>query len=109
MNSKEIILKIKQEINNYVDEYEELPESNLVKDIRLVIDLLENELNNNPNNINERVLRGFKDICTSVVVSCEDTKLETEIMNLYGFLRIKYPYMDELDLLRNEWGKGTPL
>lgn len=109
MTSKEIIFKVKSEIDNYVDKYEYLPESNLIKDVRLVINLLENEFNNNPLCPNERVLRGFKDISTSVAVSCENTGLEEEIVNLYKFLRKRYPNIDSLELLRNDWGKGNPI
>ncbi len=78
-------------------------------DFKKVLDLLKLEIQNNPNNINERVLRAVHDIGGITAKSFENTSLEGTIFNFIDILSNEIPKYRKLEPLRMDFGKGDPI
>lgn len=59
--------------------------------------------------IRERLLRGFKDICTSTAINFEEASYAQSIFELKSALEEIYPQIKELKLLGLDYGKGDPV
>jgi hypothetical protein len=58
---------------------------------------------------NERVLRAFKDVCTTIAVTNEDASFAPLVFKIYEQLEKELPEFKKLDLLRMDFGKGNPI
>lgn len=59
--------------------------------------------------IHERLLRGYKDICTNTAIHHEDALYANSIFHLKDCLEQMYPEMKKLKLLGLDFGKGNPI
>jgi len=59
--------------------------------------------------INERVLRGFKDICTTTAIQFEHTNFNDPIFEINNKLEKHLPKYSRLELLRMDFGKENPI
>lgn len=73
------------------------------------LSLLKEELQSNPESINERVLRAMHDIGATAVKSYENTPLEGAISDVTGMLYYGIPHYKNLKPLRMDFGKGNPV
>jgi hypothetical protein len=76
---------------------------------RKVIELLKIELLNNPENINERVLRSVKDVAGLIVKQFEETNLERQIIYITNFLNKNISEYQKLTPLGMSFGKCYPI
>lgn len=113
MNLNKLIVLIEKsllEVDNVVDKskyytYDKEP----IVSTKKVLALFKNELQNNPNNINERVLRAMHDVGMSAYKEFENTTLETALDNLIDILYEQIPQYRGLEPLRMDFGKGDPI
>ena len=111
LNSSKIIASVDtavKAIEQYVQKYD-LSESQLVTaDIKVLL-LIKAEIIKNPNNINERLLRGFKDVCTTMAIQFEEYDFFDPIFEIYHEFDNNIPKFKKLELLRMDFGKGDPI
>ena len=67
------------------------------------------EVENHPENINERVLRAMHDTGMASYKEYEDTPLENAINAVTELLYHSIPCYKNLEPLRNDFGKGSPI
>jgi hypothetical protein len=84
-------------------------ESKSIVHIRKVLLLLKNEVEVNPDAINQRVLRGMSDIAGSAAKSFENTIIEENIGKVSEELYKLYPHYKDLTPLGMDFGKGNPI
>ena len=111
MNKESIIQSIEfadKKVREYVQQYQLSAEHELVRDFLKMLDLLKEDLQNN-GVIRERVLRGFKDICTTTAIQYEETPFNDPIFGINAKLEKNIPGYKHLPLLRMEFGKGDPI
>jgi type III secretory pathway component EscV len=96
------------EADNFTIKYYDGDE-NYMLDTKKVLNLLKNEIQNTPTQINERVLRAMHDIGVVAVKQYENTLLETAIMNVTSILYKEIPNYKSLKPLRMDFGKGEPI
>jgi hypothetical protein len=94
------------EIEKYITEYSLSKEDFL--DFFKVLGLLREELLQKQE-INERVLRGFKDICTTTAIQFEHTNFNDPIFEINNKLEKHLPKYSRLELLRMDFGKENPI
>ena len=94
------------EIAKYITKYDLSKEAFL--NFFKVLSLLKDELLQNEE-INERVLRGFKDICTTTAIQFEHTSFNDPIFEINDKLEKYVPKYSRLELLRMDFGKGNPI
>jgi|SRR6185436_8588726 len=58
---------------------------------------------------NERVLRAFKDVCTTIAVTNETASFAPSVFNIYDQLEEELPGFKKLDLLGMDFGQGDPV
>ena len=112
MNNKDIIIAIDiavLEVENYIKKYDLPEDSQLITHTLKVLSLLKNELFQNKDTVNERLLRGFKDICTTTAIHYEHTNFNDAIFNVNEKLEQKFDNYKYLELLRMDFGKGEPI
>ena len=111
MNTKKMIALIDTallETDRYVGRYyhgDEKPMAGTRKALRL----LKDEVINQPDNINERVLRAMADVDGMAVKAYENTDLEKAIFALTDTLYDQIPYYRYLEPLRMDFDKGDPI
>lgn len=111
MNKLNLILLLEKalvEADNFTIKYYDADEKYMV-DTKKVLNLLKSEIQNTPNQINERVLRAMHDIGVVAVKQYENTTLETAIMNVTSLLYNEIPNYKSLKPLRMDFGKGEPI
>jgi hypothetical protein len=74
-----------------------------------VLGLLKLELEQEPTDMNERVLRGMKDSVTLSLIHYEGADFTKPIAELDELLRRAVPGYADLRLLGMEYGKGNPI
>jgi hypothetical protein len=74
-----------------------------------VLNLLKEQIQNNQNPINERILRAMHDIGVSSFRDFENTPVEDAIINVTSLLRNEVSYYKKLEPLRMDFGKGNPI
>lgn len=111
MNTEKLIAlidKALEEADTYIVRYyhgDEKPMTGTKK----ALCLLKSEVINQPNNINERVLRGMADIGGMSVKAYENTPLEEAIGAVTEMLYYGIPHYKHLEPLRMDFGKGDPI
>lgn len=95
------------EVNDYSSKYN-VDESHIKETIK-VLTLLKNEILNNNDKINGRVLRAMHDVGMSSYKEFENTPLENIINDITSILYNEIPEYKFLEPLRNEFGKGDPI
>ncbi len=83
--------------------------SEIIVNTKKILYLLRKEVQNNPNQINKRVLRAAVDLGMSNYRAFENTPLETAISNISEFLYHSVPHYKDLDQLGMDFGKGDPI
>jgi hypothetical protein len=96
------------ELEQYGSKYN-VPDNAYIISALKVLTLLKADLHSNGLQIRERILRGFKDVCTSTAVHWEGTTIEEAIFDVYHRLNNSIPSFYSLELLRGEFGKGDPI
>jgi hypothetical protein len=113
MNDKKELLKLITKSIVALDEFINLngiPKNHgLAKDGMRVLLLLRNEVLKEGEDINIRVLRAFKDICTYVSLQYEDTAFYVPLFEVYNYLSNTLQYFEGLELLRGDFDKGNPI
>jgi hypothetical protein len=112
MDHNNIIVEIDKavaEIENYIQKYKIPKDSSLETGSIKVLKLLKIELLKGDTIVNERVLRAFKDICTSTAIQFEDTSFYAPIFFIHDELKKLIPSFERLELLRKDFGKGNPI
>lgn len=74
-----------------------------------VLLLLKEQIQQNPENMNDRVLRAMHDLGMSTYKDFENTPLEDAITNVTRLLYNEIPYYKNLEPLRTDFGKGDPI
>lgn len=74
-----------------------------------VLSLLRKEVEQNSENINERILRAMHDIGMSSYKEFENTEMETAINNITSVLYNEIPHYKTLKPLRMDFGKEYPI
>ena len=97
------------EVEKYIRKYNLPEENHLIAHTLKILFLLKKELSQNKVTINERVLRGFKDICTTTAIQYEDTNFNDPIFDVNNALDEFIPNYTQLSLLRMDFGKGDPI
>lgn len=92
-------------VKSKIDSIDEAPISKFIKVLRL----LKIEAENNPNQINERVLRAIRDVGGIIVKSYDDASFEEPFFKVFSFLSKEITYFDNLEPLRNDFGRGDPI
>ena len=111
MNTEKLIILIDQalaEADKYIDKYyhgDEKPMAGTKKALRL----LKSEVLNQPDNINERVLRAMADVDGMAVKAYENTDLEKAIFSVTDILYDEIPHYKILEPLRMDFDKGDPI
>ena len=83
-----------------------------LSNIECALDLMQKEIKNNtgdPLEMNDRVFRGFRDVCAMAVKSFEDTDLERALLALSRALENEIPEFKNLGPLRMDFGKQDPI
>ncbi len=70
-----------------------------------VLTLLKEEVQNNPGNIDERLLRAMRNVGLSSFRTFENTPLEHSIPQITGILRKEFPEYDDLEPLNRDFWK----
>ena len=113
MKSKAIILLIKDtqfELSNLVSTSSNYAFTKKpISDFKKVLDLLMFEIVNNPNKVNNRVLRAIHDVGTITVKEFEDTKFETSLFRLIEVISNEIPEYRNLEPLRMDFDLGEPI
>ena len=85
------------------------PDKEPIYSTKKVLNLLRGELKNNPQQINERILRAMHDVGMSAYKDFENTSLEEAINSLVEILSKEVPGYRTLGPLRSEFGKEYPI
>ena len=80
-----------------------------ISSTKRVFSLLKSEVINNPEKINQRILRAMHDIGMSAYKEFENTTLEDAIDKVTEMLYYELPEYKILTPLREEFGKGDPI
>jgi hypothetical protein len=111
MDKKEIIKNLNyaiNEISNWNINY--FKDANYDCNNLKVLKLLKIDIENNGlERINDRILRGFKDVCTDIAIHWEDYSFYDPIFKIYDEFDKRIPIFKDLDLLRMDFGKGYPI
>jgi hypothetical protein len=102
-----LVQTAKAEVEAYGEQYNVLAQGNIA-DVTKVLSLLEVEFRNE-GEVNERVLRAFKDVCTLIATHYEHTTMFDPVFRLHDALSRYFPGFRNLPLLRMEFGKGEPI
>lgn len=111
---------MKADISNYIDEaifqiekyldIWHLPENHeLKKDWVNVLVVMGDDICKNGIVANNRLLRGFKDICTATAVHYEHAEFNETVFKIYDELERNNPEFKNLELLGMDFGKGDPI
>ena len=109
MNSKLVIESINKtikEIKIYIEKYKINPKRFEI-DIKVLEYIKTNILEGNLPS--ERVLRGFKDICTNIAINYEDSDFNDSIFLIYNEFENKIDKFGGLNLLGTDFGKEEPI
>jgi hypothetical protein len=74
-----------------------------------VLNLLRQEIQSSPDNINERLLRAMHDLGMSAYKEFENTPLEEALNSVTAALYNEIPRYKSLKPLRMDFGKGDPI
>lgn len=85
------------------------PNSPAISSLTKVLNLLKESVLENPDRINERILRAMHDIGMSSYKDFENTPLETAIDEVIRVLYYEIPNYKFLTPLRDDFGKGDPV
>lgn len=83
--------------------------SNSMPDTLKILNEFKKEISKNPENINERILRGCHDLGMSSYKVYENSTLETAIDDLISELWNTIPRYRKLKPLGKDFGKGDPI
>lgn len=112
MINKEILLRLIEdaivESDNYVSKYYHRNEEPM-QGIKKALEILRSEVENNPQKINERVLRAMYDISGLAVKMFEESDLEERILDVTRYLRNHISIYKDLEPLRMGFGKQEPI
>lgn len=113
MNVEKLLILIDrtlQETDNVLSQSQFLKEdSEPIVSTRKVLYLFRQEILQNVNGINERVLRAMHDVGMSAYRVFENTPLEDTIYALTSALYEEIPQYKNLEPLRMDFGKGDPI
>jgi len=112
MNKESIILSIETailEVEKYIQKYNLSQETQLTLHTLKVLKLLKEEFIQDKEIINERLLRGYKDICTTTAIQYEESNFNDAIFIVNRDLENNIENYKYLDLLRMDFGKGNPI
>jgi hypothetical protein len=111
MNTEEIISLIeiaKKDADSYIEKYYHGNDKDMIN-TKKALNYLKVELLNNPNEINERVLRAMHDMGVAAVKMYYDSPLESSLSNLIDKLSREIPEYKKLKPLGLDFGKGDPI
>ncbi len=111
MNTDKLIALINialKEADDYVKKYYGGDEKPMLE-TKKVLFLLKHEVQNNSENINERVLRSMHGIGALAVKAYENTPLDDAIGSVISGLYYQFPKYKKLKPLRMDFGKGNPI
>jgi hypothetical protein len=97
------------QVQKYIVENQLSERHEIVTDVLKVLKLLQIECEMNGDSFSNRLLRGFKDICTFTAIQYEDTIFNDPIFKVYDEFAIQIRGFKELPLLRMDFGKGDPI
>lgn len=80
-----------------------------ISSTKKVLSLLRQEVVNNPEKINQRVLRAMHDLGMATYKEFENTSLEIALNNVTELLYNELPDYKILTPLRGDFGKGDPI
>lgn len=98
-----------KDVDTYLDKNNISAKNGFYQDLNKVLGLLKAELTSDQKDFNDRVLRGFKDICTTVAIQYEHTSFSDSIFDINTQLELNIDYYSPLELLRMDFGKGNPI
>lgn len=96
-----------KEIQTYIIKHER-PKNSFDLTIKVLLGLKE-ELIKYDEIRNERLLRGFKDICTNVSRNFEGENFDEPIFTIAEYFSNNIANYTDLDLLRMDFGNGDPI
>jgi len=98
------------ETNNFVIESKYFQgDEEIIVNTKKALNLLRQEVEHQPNNINKRVLRALHDIGVASFKYFENWPLEDAINNVTEMLYNEIPEYKDLRPLRMDFGKGNPI
>jgi Tfp pilus assembly major pilin PilA len=97
------------EVEKYIKKYNLSTEHQLETHTLKVLKLLKQELVSSKEIINERLLRGYKDICTTTAIQYEESNFNDAIFMVNKKLEESIDGYKYLPLLRMDFGKGNPI
>lgn len=95
------------DLESYILKYEQY-KCKEQKEALMVLRLIKNDFEKEKE-IGVRVLRGFKDICTTTARDYEEAEYASSIFELLDYLINEYPEMRRYPLLGMDFGKGDPI
>ena len=98
-----------KEAINFIDKYCSGEMDSDIDDVIFTLNLLKQELEHNPDNINVRVLRAMHDIGIFVAKELEQYELGEMIRKVTRYLRKEHPTYDNLKQLGMDFRKGDPI
>ena len=108
-NIIQTIDKAISEIEEYLEKYNMPKEGWLVNGHIKVLKLLKNEILQNKLEINERVLRAFRDVSSITALHYEESIFHDSVFKVYDELNAYAPDFKYLNPLRMDFGKGNPI
>lgn len=95
-----------EKLNEYIinSRFDRVEQKQIIK----VLEEIKNDLKKS-GEIRERLLRGYKDICTSTAINFEEASYADSIFEIKNALELICPKMKELKILGMDYGKGDPV
>lgn len=97
------------EVEKYIKKYNLLTDHQLRTHTIKVLELLKKEFESDKSVISERLLRGYKDICTTTAIQYEESNFYDAIFMVNKKLEENIDDYKYLNLLRMDFGKGDPI
>jgi hypothetical protein len=110
MNTEKLLIAIEKalrEADNYALTH--LTGKETVSETKMVLNLLKDQIINNPKHLNERILRAMHDVGMSSYKDFENTPLENAIGDVTNILYNELPSYRTLEPLRSDFGKNYPI
>jgi hypothetical protein len=110
MDNKRILFLVNkaiEEVEIYILKYKDfanIEQKDTLRVLKFLKDDIEKKIY-----VQERILRGYKDICTVTAIHYEDSTYADSIFNLNSELEKVFPQMKSLELLGRDFGKGIPI